>query len=243
MMKNLLKLILQKILGFENYLFIFSIFKIYTLKLDKREGVFLALLNFIKDDDIILDIGANIGIMTVLLAQKCPKGKVYAFEPIDENYKALIKVLRFFKLKNVQPYKLALGEKNEIVKMILPTLHSIKLQGLSHVVKDNNSPEVGKKYLVEQVTLDSFWKNKEEKISAIKIDVENYENVVFKGASDTIEKSKPIIYAELWENENRDKSIYLLTKLGYDVKVFNKDKFEMFDPNCHKTENFFFFQH
>ncbi|MEW6702255.1 MAG: hypothetical protein AB1298_06005, partial [Bacteroidota bacterium] len=74
-MKNKIKCVLQKLLGFRGYLFVFSIFKIFTLKYDKKEGVFLELLNHLSNDSIVLDIGANIGIMTVLLAKKCNKGK------------------------------------------------------------------------------------------------------------------------------------------------------------------------
>ncbi|MHB8339238.1 MAG: FkbM family methyltransferase, partial [Ignavibacteriaceae bacterium] len=97
-MKNLIKLFLQNILGFNNYLFIFSIYKISTLKFDKNEGVFLNLLKLLSEDSVVLDIGANIGIMTVLLAKKCNKGKVFAFEPIEDNFNALQRVLKFFKI-------------------------------------------------------------------------------------------------------------------------------------------------
>jgi tRNA1(Val) A37 N6-methylase TrmN6 len=36
-----------------------------------------------------LDIGANIGLTSVLMAHYCPNGKVYAFEPGPLNYKNL----------------------------------------------------------------------------------------------------------------------------------------------------------
>src|SRR3972149_8145015 len=111
-MKNKLKRFLQSFLGFNNYLFIFSIFKILTLKFDKEEGKFLSFLKLLPDDAVVLDIGANIGIMSVLLAKKCYNGEVHAFEPIDENYNTLTKIIDFFKLKNVKCYKIALGEKN-----------------------------------------------------------------------------------------------------------------------------------
>ena len=172
-MKNLIKLFLQNILGFNNYLYIFSIFKIFTLKFDKDEGVFLNLLKLLSDDSVVLDIGANIGIMTILLAKKCNKGKVFAFEPIEDNFNALQRVLKFFKIKNTIAEKIALGNKDQTVKMILPTKNFVKLQGLPHIITSVDSQEEGIKYDVTQKTLDSFWNNREDKISAIKIDVEN----------------------------------------------------------------------
>lgn len=240
-MKNKIKCVLQKLLGFRGYLFVFSIFKIFTLKYDKKEGVFLELLNHLSNDSIVLDIGANIGIMTVLLAKKCNKGKVYAFEPIDENFDALKRVLRFFKIKNVVPYKIALGDKNQKVNMIFPRKDSVKLQGLPHIISSTETTETGIKYEVEQRTLDLIWAEKNEKINAIKIDVENYEYQVFKGSLNLLKKDRPIIYAELWENENRDKSLVLLSELGYSAKIFNNGRLENFDSNFNASENFFFF--
>jgi FkbM family methyltransferase len=240
-MKNFIKLLLQKSLGFKNYLFVFSIFKILTLKFDKEEGVFLKMLNLLTEDSVVLDIGANIGIMTVLLAKKCTKGKIYSFEPIDENYETLVKIVKFFGLRNVKCYKLALGDKIDTVKMIMPEVNSVKLQGLPHIKGIPEKKEKGKEYTVSQSTLDIFWEKQNEKISAIKIDVENYENYVFKGLTKTLTKYKPLIYAELWDNENREKSFQLLNSLGYIIKVADDNTFLEYQPELHCTDNFFFF--
>ncbi|HED08505.1 MAG TPA: FkbM family methyltransferase [Ignavibacteria bacterium] len=240
-MKNKFKSILQNILGFNNYLFVFSIFKILTLKFDKEEGKFLNFLKLLPKDAVVLDIGANIGIMTVLLAKRCTNGQIHSFEPIDENYNTLIKIIDFFRLKNVKSYKLALGERNAKAKMIMPINNSIKLQGLPHVITENDSNEKGNEYEVELKSLDSFGNNELKKIHAIKIDVENYEYFVFKGAQNLLMRDKPIIYTELWDNEFRIKTIEFLSSLGYEVNVFDNNSFEKFDPAIHITENFFFF--
>ena len=44
-MKTLVKFVLQKVLGFKNYLFIFSLYIIYTLKNNRKEGDFLHFLS------------------------------------------------------------------------------------------------------------------------------------------------------------------------------------------------------
>lgn len=240
-MKNLIKLILQKTFGFNNYLYIFSIFKISTLKFDRNEGVFLNLLNLLSDDSVVLDIGANIGIMTVLLAKRCNKGKVFAFEPIEDNFNALQRVLKFFKIKNTTLERIALGNEDKTIKMILPIKNSVKLQGLPHVITPNESHEEGIEYNITQKSLDNYWDNRENKISAIKIDVENYESEVFEGAVNLLKKYKPIIYAELWNNENRYRSFKLLEELGYKIKIFFNGSFVDFDKAKHDVDNFFFF--
>ena len=86
-MKKLIQSILQKILGFERYLFWFSRFKISTLKWDSKEGDFNHFLSLLSPGDDVLDIGANIGIMAIKMAQTCHQGTVHAFEPIPENIK------------------------------------------------------------------------------------------------------------------------------------------------------------
>lgn len=239
-MKNFLKLILQRTLGFENYLFLFSIFKILTLKYDKKESEFLNLLPLLPKNAIILDVGTNIGIMTVLLARRCSGGKVYAYEPINENFETLKKIIRFFRLKNIVCNKIALGNKNGMYRMIMPIKDSVKLQGLSHIASYNENNR-GIEYEVELKKLDDLFVDNNERITAIKIDVENYENFVFRGALNLIKKNKPIIYAELWNNDNRENSFNILKGLGYSVRIFDGNVFQLFEPGIHKTQNFFFF--
>ena len=128
---------LHKLLGFENYLFIFSLFKIYTLKSDKNEKDFFHFLNLIPENSTVLDIGANIGIMTVHLAKSIKNIKVYSFEPMPNNIKAFKRVINYFKLKNVHLFELALGNSEGEVEMIMPVVSNVKMQGLSHVVHES----------------------------------------------------------------------------------------------------------
>lgn len=82
---------LNKILGFENYLFIFSIFKIKTLNLDKRKKEYVYFSNLFPSDSNILILGANTGITTIPVAKNVRDGKVFAIEPVPENYSTLLK--------------------------------------------------------------------------------------------------------------------------------------------------------
>ena len=134
-----------------------------------------------------------------------------------------------------------MGDKIDAVKMIMPEVNSVILQGLPHITGISEKEENGREYTVSQTSLDIFWEKQNEKISAIKIDVENYENFVFKGGEKTLVKYKPLIYAELWDNENRTKSFTLLKSLGYEIKVSENNNFCEFIPEKHKTDNFYFF--
>ena len=241
-MKNTAKLILHKLLGFKNYLFVFSLFKIYTLKKDKKEKDFFQFLKLIPENTAVLDIGANIGIMTVHLAF-INRVTVYGFEPMPNNINAFKRIIKYFGLHNVVLFEIALGNSEGEVEMVMPVISSVRMQGLSHVVHEtipeNNE---GERFKVPLKMLDKIDElvNCAKRISAIKIDVENFEFFVLDGGKKLIEKNKPVIYAELWDNDNRYKCFDLLESLHYKTCVAIDEKLVMFDPSVHIKQNFIF---
>lgn len=239
-MKKLIQNILQSVLGFRRYLFVFSLFKIRTLKNDKNEGDFFHFLSLLPTDAKVLDIGANIGIMTALLAKHCTTGVVHAIEPIPENFEALSRICRHFDFSNVRLHQFALGEANGQLEMVMPEVQNVKMQGLSHVVHESITEyNEGRHYAVPQHRLDELLEIVEG-MQAIKMDVENFEYFVLKGGEEALRKFKPLIYCELWDNENRAKCFDLLTNIGYQIQVLQDGKLTKFDAQKHEHQNFFF---
>lgn len=236
-MKNLIKYLLQTLLGFKNYLYVFSIFKIKTLKTDPKEKDFFYFLDLLSPTDTVLDIGANIGIMTFFLSKKLVKGQVHSFEPIPDNFSILQRIVKRYNCKNVKLHDYALGDKNTSVEMVLPVVNAVKMQGLSHVIHESidtfNDGEVIK---VESSKLDSVFSN--EKVDAIKIDVENFEFYTLQGGIILLEKYHPKIYIELWENENRNQCFELLKGLGYAIYVVQNNELAEYDSSLHPQQNF-----
>lgn len=241
-MKNKIKYILQKVLGFERYLYLFTKFKIYTLKSDKNEKDFFHFLNLIKDGEgDLIDIGANIGIMTYYFATQFPKCKVHSIEPIPINFSILKKITNHYKLNNVTLYPIALGQNVGSLKMVLPYNGKTKMQGLSHVKHESITDwNDGEEFDVSVKTLDELFLN--DKIQAIKIDIENFEYFAFLGGEQFLRQRKPLIYAELWDNDNRKNSFNLLQGIGYSIFVIENDQLVPFDENTHRTQNFIFKQ-
>jgi len=240
-LKNTLKYLLQKLLGFDNYLFVFSLFKISTLSFDKKESDFLHFLKLIKSDGLILDIGANIGIMSVLMAKKLNRCQIIAFEPISHNIKALKRVLSHYNLNNTAVVECALGNQNGNVEMVMPVEGQVKMQGLSHVVGDHNlGNSNAEKFVVPINRLDDIdiIKSSNTPIVAIKIDVENHEYFVLEGCKQLLAQHRPIVYVELWDNENRGKCFDLFKDLGYTVNVFLNGEPVIYDPAKHVKQNF-----
>lgn len=240
-MKRFVQSVLQRALGFENYLYYFSRFKSALLRFDSKEGDFNYFLKLLSHDAVVLDIGANIGIMTVPLCRKVKGGHVYAFEPIPANWLTLKKIIAESGLTNVTLFDYALGNENKETTMVLPVVGATKMQGLAHVVdKSITEFNEGEKFSVVLKKLDDLELFQDLRIDAIKIDVENFEFAVFQGARELLKKNKPIIYCELWDNDNRYNCFTLLKELGYSIHVLKNNQLLPYETHKIPTQNFFF---
>ncbi len=125
--------------------------------------------------------------------------------------------------------------------MVLPEVNKVRMHGLSHVVhEDLTDFNEGQRYKAEVKRLDDLDFLREKRIAGIKLDVENFEYFVLKGGEQLIKKDRPVIYAELWDNENRKRCFELMKKLGYNILFNQKGELISFDTDIHQTQNFFF---
>lgn len=238
-MKSLIQRILQTILGYQTYLWVFTKYKLKVLRKDKSEQDFFHFLTLLDPQDAVLDIGANLGLMSYYLAQKCKE--VHAFEPMPNNIRILERLKTHYKLSNIVIHKVALGELNGEIELILPIVNGVRKQGLSHVKDDKMTDfNEGTVVISPVFKLDDYRPTKSIPIKAIKIDVENFEFEVFKGAKETLVKFKPMIYCELWDNQNRYDCFEFLRSLGYETYILAQNELIKLDSNQSNTQNFFF---
>ncbi len=90
----------------------------------------------IGESDIIIDIGAHIGLFSLFVSQYCKKGKIYCFEPILENYNLLLENIELNKNKNIFPFNHAVSKNSENIKIYLnsdDSAHSILSSGKNFV--------------------------------------------------------------------------------------------------------------
>jgi FkbM family methyltransferase len=242
-MKTFVKYIFQKILGLKTYLYVFALFVIVKLRWDKKEKDFFHFLSLIPDGGFILDLGANIGVTSYHLSKKFPKSTVFSFEPLTLNMETLKRVKKRFKLNNIKELQLAVGDKPGTLEMVMPVINNVPMHGLSHVIHDDNTEyNSGLKYKVPVVSLDSFAEINQpgKRITAMKIDVENFEYFALKGAEKLIIENQPVIYCELWENHNRKKCIDFLNNLNYSAFILNKKELMPVEKATTEKHNFFF---
>jgi len=183
-------------------------------------------------NDIVIEVGANIGAHTVLMAQQAgPKGLVLAFEPQRILYHILCANIALNNLFNVHTYLAAVGKETGVLK-VPPIDYSVEANfgGLPLGDGDITSGE-----LVPLTPLDSI---DVPYLRLIKVDVEGMEADVLEGARNLIARHRPFLYVE---NDRREKSgalITLIDSLGYDMwwhlpPMFNPDNF------AHNSENIF----
>ncbi|MEM1510841.1 MAG: FkbM family methyltransferase, partial [Thermofilaceae archaeon] len=83
----------------------------------------------IREDDVIIDVGAHVGVFTLKASRKAKEGKVIAIEPHPQNYMLLLKNITINKLENVIPINLALSDSEGVAKLYISQFspgHTIK---------------------------------------------------------------------------------------------------------------------
>jgi FkbM family methyltransferase len=237
-LKNAVKFFLQSTLGFRTYLLVFAKYKVATLRWDKKEKDFFYFLSLLKDDGkSILDIGANIGIMAAHLSKSFPNCQIHAVEPMKDNIDVLNKVL--INSSNVLLYEVAVGNEEGEATMILPVQGKTKMQGLSHIkTKEITEWNEGTEYKVPLTKLDNLILADE--IQGVKMDVENFEYQALLGAEQIFRKNRPILYVELWDNQNRQNCFELLKSWGFGIYVVEQNRLVEFRPEVHLQQNFIF---
>ncbi|MBK8444038.1 MAG: FkbM family methyltransferase [Sphingobacteriales bacterium] len=160
--------------------------------------------NYVKEGMTVLDIGANIGFYTLLLSRLVGKsGKVYAFEPDATNFRHLSNNVR--NCSNVVLHQAAVGEKSGNIKLF----HSSDLN-VDHQTFDSGE---GRPYTeIPCVALDDVIPTP-QKVDFIKIDIQGYEYYAFKGMSQLLQRSQPLLLmGEVWP--------YALQKAGTSVAQY-----------------------
>ena len=153
---------------------------------------------FIMKDDVVFDIGSNIGAFTVPFAKKVGElGQVYAFEPQKVIYDLLQDNVNKNKLKNVKVYNVGMGKEKEELELNEIDYSKVgNFGGVSFKVDSSSFTKniKNKKYKVKIINLDEFMEI--EKCNFMKIDVELMELDILTGGKNFLKKFRPILWIE-----------------------------------------------
>lgn len=140
----------------------------------------------IREDDIIIDAGANMGIFSIFATTQMVK-HIYAFEPQKQSVEFIKKNIELNdlnKIVSVIPY----GLSNITANLVLSHSNEGR-SGASVVLKRNDDEDTES---IHCVTLDSWvLENKIERIDFIKADIEGAERNMLIGAVNILKKFAP----------------------------------------------------
>lgn len=171
----------------------------------------------IKEDDIVFDIGANVGVFS-LYASLVKGVRVFAFEPHPKNFKKLVFNVNQNKKNNIECLEYALGLKNEDRFMIEGVIPG------GHKVSKRESKESTEGMLkVQSITLNSIMEKLEiDRIDFVKLDCEGAEGEIISSLG--IEGLKRIdkIAVEFHDNHsilNHNEILEYLKKSGFKTSL------------------------
>ena len=223
------------ILNFENYKFYASFDKkslsrwmLKNLKPWDNENVEKVIYFIKKYNGSFVDCGCNFGAYSIPIAKKFEDQNIYAFDASKKAIYNLKQNIELNKIKNINYFNIGIGDKNTEA-YFNENIDNLKNDGSFRFTQNRDNEKIN------IYKLDDIFKN--EKISLkeniiIKLDLEGFDFLALKGLSETIKKSKVIIFIEiskmLLENsENFSNEFDLFIKNNrlniYDLNLKSKD--------------------
>ncbi|MFA5991004.1 MAG: FkbM family methyltransferase [Candidatus Doudnabacteria bacterium] len=145
---------------------------------------------------IFIDIGANIGFISLAVFSKVPQTKIFAFEPgIHQNKMLDITILANGLQNNIILSKQAVSNTTGATVF---QIHKNEAESVGDGLIDTRRGGETSSVSVPVIRLDDWWiSQKQIGVSVIKIDTEGAELYILQGAEKMIKACKPIIYLEI----------------------------------------------
>lgn len=190
-----------------------------VLNFGRYEADELAVLKaLLKDDDVVFDIGGNIGWYAIHCSRYVPQGKVYSFEPVPETFSYLARNVALNACDNVSVANHGFADTEGCVTFF----HNTEFSTATSMRDIQNC---GSSFGIEAYVkvLDAVVDACGETLDCIKCDVEGAEKLVIEGGMRTIRRDLPCMYLEMlrkWSarfDYHPNDLIALLRPLGYRV--------------------------
>ena len=202
-----------------------------------KEADYQSVLETIKKSGVILDIGANIGSISLYFASINSNAQILSFEPHPDTFSIAKENIKLNTFNNIKLLNIGLGEVKDVLKLYEVNKNN---PGMNRIIAEE------KKLPFKQIEIDTLdnvmLKNNITKVDFIKLDVEGYEYSVLKGGINTL-YSKPVLFIELDDNNLRENNkcakelISLILSTGY-KEIYRADNLTQITldtdfSNCH----------
>jgi FkbM family methyltransferase len=168
-----------------------------------------AFRNAITSGAVIYDVGANVGIYSLMASRAAgPGGMVYSFEPLPRNLAYLRRHLAINRLQNCQIVEKAVCDREGTLAFATESFSA----SMAHLSPDGE-------LLVPSTTLDAcvYGEARLRPPNILKIDVEGAEMDVLRGANRTITEFLPEIFLEIHGTQLHEDCKRYLVEHGYCV--------------------------
>jgi FkbM family methyltransferase len=163
----------------------------------------------VKPGDVVYDIGANVGYMTLLFAALCgPEGRVFAFEPSPANFPRLRRHVDLNRERNVMLQNCAVSDTEGVALFA-------EEGSMSHIVPSNSNGKGGG-VQVRTVRLDDFiYRDGHAPPTVVKVDVEGHAGRCLAGMQRVLCVAKPTLLYELHDPREADEVSVALSEFSY----------------------------
>lgn len=182
--------------------------------------------DYLMDDSIVFDIGANVGSYLYQWEKKLKPHQIFAFEP---NFQLNQRLKKIFPKIRIEDF--ALSDKNETATFKIPVINgkAYNSRGTLLVNFKENDEENQLNQTVNVIKLDDWiTKNNIQKLDFIKIDVEGNEMKTLHGAKNTIQKFTPTLMVEMEQRHHSEPLFELISEIenwGYKAHYLNRENF------------------
>lgn len=160
--------------------------------------------NLLRPNTTFLDIGANVGYFTVLAALRQPSCRIVAIEPVPETFDRLDRNIALNRIQNVITVPQAVGDY--IGTTVVRLGEDSGFSSIEVSSDEDSDQSIGNDRLLKVTitTVDDICERHDLKqIDLVKVDVEGYEEFVFRGMRRVISRNHPIIVTEMEDHWHR----------------------------------------
>jgi FkbM family methyltransferase len=190
--------------------------------------------------DVVVDAGANIGYVSVLLARWVgPEGTVYSFEPVPETFSLLCSNMRALKLPQVRECGVALSSCDGLGAMSVPAY----AEGGENFYEARLTASAVGPRVVPVRRLDEMLREEPRPVRFMKIDVEGHELEVVRGSLSRLRRDHPALYIEMSgmpDEPGPGRALgELLASLGYAPHRLHRGRLQAWQPGERSVDLFF----
>ncbi len=141
-----------------------------------------------QQSPLILDVGANVGLIALQLKNQFPNAQLHLFEADPSVFKQLQQNISLNKLSSMRTNNQAVSDKHGETLTFVKSL-AVSESGWGRLQNAENRNAPGATYQVGSVSIDSYLSDLNiSAVDLLKIDVEGAEELVLRGAEQTLQR-------------------------------------------------------